>query len=493
MAGLTLTTAVSAMGTAPTAAAAEAAAAPARWRACAEPAPQQAPLQCTTISVPLDHRIPHGPKIDIAVSRLAARDQAERRGVLLINPGGPGIAGLGAPALVSGNPALKDVAEHYDLVGFDPRGTGASSPIDCGLDDRQVRQAQLPWPQPGGFDADAALARATAQACVRRAGAMLPHLTTENTARDIDAIRSMLGERKISYLGVSYGTYLGAVYATLFPTRVDKLVLDSVMAPEGPSYRTVRSTAQAVDARFTDLAAWLAERHATYSLGETEHQVRARILALLRRLAKQPEKVGDVEVTPASLRSLLYMTFAAPDASLFPDTAGVVGYLTGAPGAPPEATVAQRLARATMVPPTGSATASAMLAVTCAGRWPRDPAAYRRDSLSEARAFPVTGGGLSNIRPCAYWPGAPGQGQVPRIGGRPVEVLMLQNLRDPVTPYAGAVRMRLALGARTRLVTVDAAGHGVADLCAVSAASAWLVDGTLPREDVRCPGRSKAT
>ncbi|MFD0659538.1 hypothetical protein [Thermocatellispora tengchongensis] len=70
--------------------------------------------------------------------------------MLLINPGGPGIAGLGAPALVSGNPALKDVAEHYDLVGFDPRGTGASSPIDCGLDDRQVRQAQLPWPQPGG-------------------------------------------------------------------------------------------------------------------------------------------------------------------------------------------------------------------------------------------------------------------------------------------------------------------------------------------------------
>jgi pimeloyl-ACP methyl ester carboxylesterase len=447
-----------------------------RWGACpvAEGA-ASAELRCAGVSVPLDYRRPAGRHITITISRRAATDPAHRRGVLVVDPGGPGVRGLAAPGLVAADPAQARVAERYDLVGFDARGSGGSRPVDCGLNDAQVRQAQLPWPQPGGFPADVATARTTAEACTARAGALLPYLTTAATARDLDAIRTALGEPVLSYLGVSYGTYLGGVYATLFPARVGRFVFDSSMDPDGPAYEAIRATAPAVEQRIGEFAAWTAGRNSTYHLGGTPAAVYDELLALT-----------DDPPDAQPVRSLLYAAAAAPGTSMFAPAAGVVQYLAGRPGAPDGA--AELLRQVTAVASDGSATASAMLSVICGdGGWPAGPEHYRWTVAADAARYPATGGGLANIRPCAFWPKA-AEPRVTIAGGSRANVLMLQNERDPVTPYGGALRLRRVLGPEARMVSLDAAGHGAGgNPCAVAVALAWLVDGDLPAHDTTCP------
>ncbi|MFE4337211.1 alpha/beta fold hydrolase [Streptomyces sp. NPDC056831] len=176
--------------------------------------------------MPLDYSDPGGKTIGLAISRLKAGSTKERRGVLLLNPGGPGAAGLHLPV----DPLMKfpaEVKRRYDLVGFDPRGAGQSSPVSCGLTAEE--QSDQPY-KAETFAKDAHRVRTVAGKCRTKAGDKLPHLTTRNSARDMDVIRAALGEKRVSYLGISYGTYLGAVYMQLFPS-----------APTGSSW-TVRPT-----------------------------------------------------------------------------------------------------------------------------------------------------------------------------------------------------------------------------------------------------------
>src|SRR5438132_3146330 len=203
------------------AAPAPAASRPLQWTSCPPVAglPDQ---QCATLQVPLDYGRPDGRQITVGVSRIAASNPALRRGVLLINPGGPGGSGIDLPRIL----ALllpQSVLDRYDLIGFDPRFVNTSTPITCGLTPEDL-SALPPWPLPGGVEQNAVVARDVADRCAQNAGDLLPFATTENTARDMDQIRKALGEQTISYLGYSYGTYLGAVYATLFPDRTDRVV-----------------------------------------------------------------------------------------------------------------------------------------------------------------------------------------------------------------------------------------------------------------------------
>ncbi|MGH8186976.1 MAG: alpha/beta fold hydrolase, partial [Steroidobacteraceae bacterium] len=187
-------------------------------------------MECGTLNVPLDYRNPNGRTIDIAVSRIKSSRPDLRRGVLLLNPGGPGAQGLDMPraGLIL---FPQSVSTRYDLIGFDPRGIGRSNPVSCGLSALVTLQIFPPLEQPGGFQATADFMRNAADACAAVSGDLLPFITTRNTARDMDRLRQALGEQKISYLGYSYGTYLGTVYAQLFPTRTDRFVLDSAVNP----------------------------------------------------------------------------------------------------------------------------------------------------------------------------------------------------------------------------------------------------------------------
>ena len=188
-------------------------------------------FQCALLTVPLDYADPAGETIEIAVSRLPADDPAERRGVLLSNPGGPGQSGLFDPL---GEPYSPEVRARYDLIGFDPRGIGFSAPVTCDLAPEDLNILRfLPYPdEDANIDENVAYSQRAAAGCAASETAdLLPHITTANTARDMDMIRAALGEQKINYYGTSYGTYLGAVYEELYPQRSDRFILDSVVHP----------------------------------------------------------------------------------------------------------------------------------------------------------------------------------------------------------------------------------------------------------------------
>ncbi|WPO76097.1 alpha/beta hydrolase [Streptomyces sp. KN37] len=209
---------------------------PLSWGACSAAQKEliAAGAQCAKVTVPLDYADPEGRTIRLAISRIKAKSPA-RRGILLSNPGGPG--GTGLANTLALRPALKDVADRYDLIGFDPRFLGESTPLTCGPAPRPAPPAPTTTPRED-FEASVRAARDTARRCQEHGdnATLLPHASTRNVARDMDAIRAALGESKLSYYGVSYGADLGAVYTQLFPRRADRVVLDSSTDPAATQY-----------------------------------------------------------------------------------------------------------------------------------------------------------------------------------------------------------------------------------------------------------------
>lgn len=275
-----------------------------RWQRC--DAENPATYQCATLKVPLDYSDPGGKRIDIAISRLKASSAKERRGVLLLSPGGPGGPGLSMPV----DPALnipQEVKRQYDLIGFDPRGVGQSSPVSCGLTDEE-RNDERPY-RAETFAKDVEWARTVADKCRAEAGDTLRHLTTRNTARDMDVIRAVLGERKISYLGYSYGTYLGAVYTQMFPRRTDRFVLDSATDPARVWRGMFQGMAEGAEPAFTRWSEWTARRHTTYRLGNTPAEVRETFWKLIARADREPIDSGGSPLTGDEIRSELRATF----------------------------------------------------------------------------------------------------------------------------------------------------------------------------------------
>ena len=195
------------------------------WRACGKR------LQCATLTVPVDYTNPGGEQVGLAVSRLRATDPARRRGSLVFNFGGPGDPGSETlPTFAAAIPSA--VRARYDLVSFDPRGTGKSRPVEC-VDDAQADRLNAVDPTPNSdadlrsfYDGTHEPVDLVAQ-CVARNGAWLAQVGSRNVARDLDRLRTALGDDTLSYVGFSYGTVIGAVYAQMFPDRVGRMVLDS--------------------------------------------------------------------------------------------------------------------------------------------------------------------------------------------------------------------------------------------------------------------------
>ena len=186
--------------------------------------------QCAKLTVPLDYRRPAGDTIQLALLKVPAADPGARIGSLVVNPGGPGEPGTTYAALGSqafGQPLL----DHFDIVGFDPRGTGDSSPVDC-LSDAELDQYLAEDPEPSTARevvAFRAQQHAMATGCSRLSGSLAAHVSTVEAAKDMDVLRAALGEGTLNYLGASYGTKLGATYAELFPHRVGRFVLDGAV------------------------------------------------------------------------------------------------------------------------------------------------------------------------------------------------------------------------------------------------------------------------
>ena len=435
-------------------------------------------LECSTIKVPLDYQDPGGRQIDVAISRLASKNPAQRRGVLLTNPGGPS-AGLKFPAELAAAKMPQSVLDSYDLIGFDPRGFGHSTPVTCDLTPEQQAVGNVPPYARNAADVTkrAEQSKAIARQCATSKSAwMLPHVSTADTARDMDRIRAALGQSKISFAGYSWGTYLGAVYTTLFPQRGDRIVLDSNVHPTGWDYANDRLYAQGFDDRFPDFAKFAAAQDATYHLGSTPEQVTAKYFELAARVDKAPVQGIDGATFRMATYGFLFSNAGMPLVAKIWQAVDTDGPLPPLPG---DGTT-----------PDADNVISGRYYMICAdSRWPRSVGTYQATVALDRLRHPMFGAAGANVQPCAFWP-EPAEAPV-RVGDRgPSNVLMLQNQRDPATPLAGAKQLRQAFGDRARMVTVDAGGHGVypyvGNQCADTAATSYLTTGRFPDHDLAC-------
>ncbi|MGK5733026.1 alpha/beta hydrolase [Streptomyces sp. URMC 124] len=458
-----------------------------KWHACT--AEGSAPgSECATLPVPLDYRKPSGPTVDIAVSRLRSDRPQARRGALLLIPGGPGGSGVEEVAR-QGAKVRKATKGAYDIVSIDPRGVGGSTAADCRVPEADRRMVEFrAWPAPDGDISDGvARARRVAEACARNGGEVLRSMSTRNEARDIDRLRQALGERKLSAVGVSYGTYVGAVYAQMFPERTDRWVLDSSADPD--STRVARgwlaNMAQGADDAFPDFARWAADpARGKDRLAERAEDVRPMFLALAGGLDRTPRVFKDTghSLTGNALRQVLQMSLYDP--ARYADLAALIRAARSGGDAP--LTVPDPLAE-----PLSQRDVAVFAGIACNDvSWPRDVSSYERAVAADRARHPLTAGMPATITPCAFWKDEPAE-KPTRITSRgPSNILMVQNLRDPSTPHHGALKMREALGDRARLVSVDAGGHGVwldtGNACSDKAVGDFLVRGKRPAGDVLC-------
>ncbi len=446
--------------------------------------------ECATLSVPLDHAEPGGPQISLAVSRVRSEDPAARRGTLLLIPGGPGNSGVNEPSR-RGKALPGSVRDAYDIVSFDPRGVGRSTPVGCGLTHEDLALVKVrPWPDAdGGIEGNTATARRLADACAAHGGEVLRSISTRNEARDIDRIRQALGERKLSAWGVSYGTYAGAVYAQMFPQRTDRWVLDSNDDPDPKRVARgwLANYQTGVEDAFPDFAAWAADPANPDRLAATAAEVRPMFLALAARLDRSPlpwPGANPEELDGNVLRQALLDSLYTKDR--FPSLARLIraardGSPLPAANTPPDAAMQNTVA------------ASGATICNDADVWQSTPAAYARDVAKSRKLYPLTAGMPVNISLCAFWHDKPRERPV-RItpDGGPSNVLLIQNRRDPATPLAGALKMRAAFGERARMVTVDAVGHGAyranGNECGDDAVTRFLLSGERPARDTLCAG-----
>ncbi|GAA0613671.1 alpha/beta hydrolase [Kutzneria viridogrisea] len=451
--------------------------------------------RCGELTVPLDYGDPGGRTISVAVARRAATDAGHRRGTLVVNTGGPGPSLDGVPLLVRGEPPAfpqgsPAVAAQYDLVGIDPRFFGRSTPLECGWPTGlYLHSAQLSSATRQDFDRGVATARDLAARCAGHRDE-LPHGSTRAIARDLDVVRAALGEQRISYLGWSYGSYLGAVYLQLFPDHADRIVLDSAIAPEAYGPALTRETAPADAAALRDWAGWAADHHQQYGLGETTDGVLAAVDQIYRAATRHPLQVGSHQVDASMIPGLL-LTVDDSEASYAEFSAQVRVLREAARGlaVTPTPDLEQKLALYNDPGVSAAFGFSAATANRCADRAaPRDPETYFRDIQAHLAAEPLYGALARQITPCAFWPTLPAE--APTRIGNSHPALIVGASGDPVTPRPGQQAMHQALTG-SRMVTLDHAfRHGVylsgASGCVDTTVDRYLLRGVLPSTDIAC-------
>jgi pimeloyl-ACP methyl ester carboxylesterase len=450
---------------------------------------------CGIVTVPLDYTHSQGKTISVEVSRIATAKPGRKRGDLLFNPGGPGLEGLDMNSQMEST-LPPSVLDEYDLIGFDPRGVGHSTPVSCGLTDPSFL-AVFPYPGAGGSIRDNV---ATARTVARQCGTVgdLQYFNTANTARDIDRIRQALDVPKISYWGQSFGTYIGAVYTSLFPQHTDRMVLEGDVDPDKVWAQQLQTWNQGMNDRFPDAARVAAADNAELGLGSTVTQVTDTFLTLADHLDSNPAAVPGTSaaISGGLLRAETYQLLLHNE-KLTPLTRfwkAAADLSAGKPLTPTDTVVLQQLLSDSGSDPGVPADnqVSITLADLCGDvSWSHDVASYAKATAAARARYPLSAGMPDNIRPCAFWSKAPIEPPVRVTSHGPRDILILQNRRDNATPWASGLRMRRALGSRAGFVGVDNGGHyvyGTGSTCADQATVAFLANGTLPAKDEYCAG-----
>jgi pimeloyl-ACP methyl ester carboxylesterase len=458
---------------------------PIQWGECPTASLRQAGAECGMLTVPLDYARPRGTKIQLAVSRIEHKTpDAEAQGPMLVNPGGPGSSGLSLSRLGAFVP--NGGGDPYDWIGFDPRGVGRSVPsLSCDGDYLapgrptyvpETRAIKTFW---------LAKTAAYAQDCAEAGGALLDHMRTIDWARDMDSLRKALGADKINFYGFSYGTYLGQVYATLFPERVRRFVFDGVVNPEDVWYDANLEQDKQFDKNINTYFDWIAENDSTYHLGTDGRAVRQIYYDVLRQLTDDPEPDfgaadwNDVFVGAAyyvyGWDDLAHVLVAAAQGDLGP-AKEYYGDPTG-PGA--------------------DNSYANYLAVECTDApWPSKWKVWQRDNdrIYSFAPFLTWNNAWFNA-PCRTW-SAPSGKPVNVKGQHVPPILLISETEDAATPFEGALEVRKRFHRSVLIEGVGGTTHagslsGVS--CVDDRIADYLLTGALPprkpgqnRSDVQC-------
>ena len=441
--------------------------------------------QCGTVHVPIDYAKPDGAKLGLFMIRIHDSDNTGHLGSLFLNPGGPGGSGVDL-ALGLLSQISPTVLQHFDLLGFDPRGVGYSTPVRCLTNTQQdaFDAASPDITTAAGVARQKQLDRQFAQRCEQKYGSALAHFDTVDTARDIDEIRLALGEHKISYLGFSYGTELGSVYAHLFPNKVRVAVLDGAVDPNQSIVQSTEVQLSGFERGFTQFAAWCKQHSPCKTVGDPT----AVAIQLLASVQRSPMPTGTSRPLTASLAvtgigQALYSHSSWPRLGTAlveahdGNGAGLLGladayYERSSNGSYPNLTQANEV-------------------INCNDSGPGLGDALVHKYLNEWRAkYPIFGASFAaGLYGCVGW--QPHRTVPPKpTAPTATKVLVIGNVNDPVTPYQGAKDLTAAMGNAELLTWDGTPGHTSylqGSSCIDDAVNAYLIHEKLPPENTTCP------
>lgn len=444
-------------------------------------------FQCVKVKVPVDYSRPDGATLNLAVTRLRT-EGGKRVGSLLLNPGGPGASGVNY--LQQAYTAITEpVRENYDLVSFDPRGVGNSKPIDCVTDGQlnEFLSADVTMDTPGDLAEWDRISKKFATGCAQRTGPLLGEVDTDNVARDLDVLRAVLGDEVLHYLGYSYGTFIGARYADLFPDRVGRMVLDGAIDPGLSAVDLSIAQAKGFEIAW-DAFAQACIKDKDCPLGDKRGEIDARLRSMLNTADRNPLRSrSGRQVTEAmatlGVVSALYskQRWEFLRASLFSAYNG-------------DATGLLLLADAYLqrdddggFPDNSN---EAIYAVNCLDRpFSGTPADIEKDLPRFRDASPLFGEFIAwSLLPCTYWPHQPERLPGPVTGAGAAPIVVIGTTRDPATPYAWAQVLAGQLESGV-FVSHDGDGHtvyGDGNRCIDRLVEDYLINGEAPRDGVEC-------
>ncbi|WP_405614265.1 alpha/beta hydrolase [Streptomyces sp. NBC_01511] len=455
------------------------------WRDCGVPG-----FQCATMKAPLDYAEPDGTEIKLAVARKKATGPGKRLGSLQVNPGGPGGSAIDYLQGYAGIGYPDQIRAQYDMVAVDPRGVSRSEPVECFTGKEMDAYTQVDQTPDDQAEKNllAASYKKLAEGCEKRSAEVLPHVSTVEAARDMDIFRAVLGDKKLSYVGASYGTFLGATYAELFPTRVGRLVLDGAMDPSLPADELNRDQTAGFETAFNAFAADCVKQPdcplGTASAGDAGHRMKS----FLNTLDAEPIPTGEQRELGESLATTAVIN-AMYDESAWP---GLRDSLTGAMDGDGSGLLA--LADS-YYEREGDGSYTNLMYANAAVNCLDLPAAFTEPADVEAavpsfqQASPIFGTGLAWASlSCAYWP-TKATGTPHRIEAKGAPpILVVGTTRDPATPYKWARSLADQLSSGV-LLTYDGDGHtayGRGSDCVDTAINTYLLEGTPPKNGKKC-------
>lgn len=460
------------------------------WKKCGESGLENIEVEdaeCGYLSVPLDYTNPTGTKIQIAVSRLKHKVSADEfQGIIVLNPGGPGGSGLSFVDMALEFP--EKVRDAYDWIGFDPRGVGSTKPALYCMPDYHK------GPTPDYIPRNKKLenfwlmrSESYAKACIKNNSNLLSYLTTINVVKDIESIRLALRQDQINFYGISYGTYLGQVYATLFPNRVRRMILDSSADPRSVWYKLNMDQCSGLDYNLNLWFRWLAKYDKIFQLGKTENQVAKQWNNVIKELEKNPANgtVGPTEwinvYVPVAYSQTAWTLFGLIFSRWvnYKDFSGLFLFHV----MPNKLPIDNKYA--------------VYLSVMCGdAKWPTNWKNTRRETWFTSKKAPFfTWYNAWHNAPCQYWPQ---QASKPvHVNGKNVgDILLISETLDAATPYEGSLEVRRRFPRARLLAKPGGMAHGLkpaVNPCVLTSVTKYLESGELPTRkshdgpDATCP------